>query len=69
MIEIVQTYELNPGDIILIEGIKGNETRVVTVESITEDGLIIPIEMGGVGVSPEEPEQIIRLGTKDHCPI
>lgn len=30
MIKIVQMHELNPGDIILIEGVKENEARVVT---------------------------------------
>jgi hypothetical protein len=60
--EIVSIEDLKKGDIILTDGFNDNELFVLTVSKITEDGLIIPKELGGMDYCPEDPEQIVRLG-------
>lgn len=60
--EIVSIEDLKRGDVILTEGFNDNELFVLTVQKITEDGLIIPKELNGMDYCPEDPEQIVRLG-------
>jgi len=68
--DIVPIEELKKGDIILVEGITyANQVCAVTVDRTTKDGLIIPLEMGGLDYAPEDPEQIVRLGTKKEEPV
>jgi molybdopterin-guanine dinucleotide biosynthesis protein len=69
MIEIIEVNQLKPGDIILIEGFNESEFNLVTVEDISEDGLIVPEEMGGMDYCPEDSDQIVRLGNKNEAPI
>lgn len=59
--EIVTVEELEAGDKIMITGMADNEYYLVTVERVTDDGLIIPVELGGLDYTPEYPESIIRL--------
>lgn len=63
--EITNIENLKNGDIILIEA--GAGINVVTVETV-DSGLIIPVEFGGKDILPEDPEQIVRLGTIEEKP-
>ncbi len=65
MIEITSVENLKKGDIILIDA--GDKLQIVTVEKI-DDGLIIPVEWGGMDYCAESPDEIIRLGTKKETP-
>lgn len=63
--EVVSIEDLEAGDVILIAGMEENEICIVTVEKVLLDEyLIIPEEFGGMDYSPEQPEKITRLATK-----
>lgn len=69
MIEIVRIEDLRKGDIILIEGIGEGEVNVVTIHKVdAKNFLIIPKEMSGLDYAPEDPDNIVRIGTKERKP-
>ena len=70
MIEIININEVQPGDILLIEGVEyDNQVLIVTVGSVTEDNLILFSEMGGLDYCPEDMDAIVRIGNKDKVPV
>jgi hypothetical protein len=60
--EIIEFRDVKKGDVLLIDGLNG--PCVVTVSEKTNDGLIIPKEIGGLDYAPENPNLIVRLGSK-----
>lgn len=41
-----------------------NEVAIVTVDRVTDDGLIVPVELGGLDYTPDDMDAIVRIGTK-----
>jgi hypothetical protein len=69
MIEIIDITEVESGDLILIEGFEyDNQICIVTVDKV-DGGLIVPLEMGGLDYSPENPDAIIRIGNSKTTPV
>lgn len=67
-LEIISIYDVSEGDILLFEGFKDNEIIIITVSEVTEDLLIIPKELGGIDICPENPDTILRIGTIEEIP-
>lgn len=65
MIEIIDIEEVKNGDILLID--LGDKKQIITVEKC-EHGLIVPVECGGLDFAPEDPGEIIRIGSKKEKP-
>ncbi len=65
MIEIISIEKVKKGDTLLLD--VSDRAELITVEK-TDSGLIIPVEWGGMDYSPENPDEIIRIGTKKNRP-
>mgnify|MGYP001025804339 CR=1 FL=1 len=62
--EVVSIEELNPGDIILINGWEDDEIYVVTIDKVNvKENLIVPEELGGLDYTPDDYNSIVRLGS------
>lgn len=69
-LEVVNINNISKGDILLFEGAQfENQITIITVESVTDEGLIIPKELGGVDICPEDMDCIVRIGTDKIRPV
>ncbi len=68
MIEVVAVEDLRPGDIVILEWHEENQLAIIEIERI-DGGLILSPALGNLDYSPENPDQIIRIGTADKQPM
>lgn len=63
--EIVSVEKIKKGDVVIIPDFEDNTFRVVSVEKNLNDGTLLIM---GFDYHPEDPEQIVRIGTKKEHP-
>lgn len=69
-LEVVNINQVEVGDILLFDGFElENEVLVITVQKVTDEGLIVAKELGGLDICPEDMDRIVRLGTIKEEPV